>query len=66
MSDTPNLDLNGFVTQLQGQRVQLADELTALVAQRASVNEKIKAKRAEQAGVERLWRATQPRASKKA
>jgi len=68
MSDLPEtagVDLNGFVSQLDAQRTRLAAELADLVGQRASVNDQIKAKRTEQAGVERLWRATQPRAARK-
>lgn len=61
-----SVDLATLVAQLDAQKTKLAGEVDELVAQRKAINEQIKAKRQEQADVERLWRATQPRATKPA
>lgn len=55
------VDLAAFVAQLDARRTALSDEIVDLTAQRAALNDTVKERRKELAGVERLWRATQPR-----
>jgi hypothetical protein len=65
MTSDDSLGLNGFVEQLRDRKGNVEADLEDLLVRKVELLAEIRAKRVELAGVDRLWRATQPRRARR-